>query len=285
MRSHDWHPSVDRARDRVVVPLDSAHHLRRRAGVRSPETAMPGAPTAGSAGPVAQRGHGRAPRSGTGRVRPQYGRPARWGGRGGEYRPPRAESGDLGLRLRRRPSCPRRRDGPARQPGFPPDAGRGATSASDRGTRHGDREGQGGAADEFLLDEVARIVGRIPLGVALREPSAPAAPRVAPGDVRDQLRRLGELRDAGVITRPSSATRRRICWVAPEAVPGGGHVAASPDRHPARKAEERGLLPHCRAVGAEPADSGDLGRMGYGPAGRPEVRRLPGVTSSAGSPS
>jgi hypothetical protein len=62
--------------------------------------------------------------------------------------------------------------------------------------------GRGSVVDEFRLDEVARIVGRM----AVPPPLMPALPTSAPGtpapnpDVLDQLRKLGDLRKAGVLT-------------------------------------------------------------------------------------
>ena len=58
--------------------------------------------------------------------------------------------------------------------------------------------------DEFRLDEVVRIVGRMAVPPPLQPPlgtlrSAGAAPPPDP-DVLEQLRKLGELRKAGVLT-------------------------------------------------------------------------------------
>jgi hypothetical protein len=68
--------------------------------------------------------------------------------------------------------------------------------------------GRGGVVDEILLDEVTRVVGRLPIGPALTfvtaparvasaEPRAAAQPRSA---ITDVLGELGRLRDAGVLT-------------------------------------------------------------------------------------
>jgi hypothetical protein len=62
--------------------------------------------------------------------------------------------------------------------------------------------GRGGAVDEFRLDEVVRVVGGIPVPPSLQaEPvrSMPAGPAPDP-DVLEQLRKLGDLRKAGVLT-------------------------------------------------------------------------------------
>ena len=63
--------------------------------------------------------------------------------------------------------------------------------------------GRGGVVDEFRLDEVVRVVGRHPGAAAARSRraahSGPAAPAPDP-DVLEQLRKLGELRTAGVLT-------------------------------------------------------------------------------------
>jgi hypothetical protein len=62
--------------------------------------------------------------------------------------------------------------------------------------------GRGSVVDEFRLDEVARVVGRM----AVPPPLMPASPASALGstppnpDVLEQLRRLGDLRKAGVLT-------------------------------------------------------------------------------------
>jgi hypothetical protein len=62
--------------------------------------------------------------------------------------------------------------------------------------------GRGGVVDEFRLDEVARVVGGIPVPPPLQPPSAhsPPAIRAPRPDVLEQLRKLGELRDAGLLT-------------------------------------------------------------------------------------
>ena len=64
--------------------------------------------------------------------------------------------------------------------------------------------GRGGVVDEFRLDEVVRVVGRIAVPPPLRPAPAAltaraAAPRRSP-DVLEQLRKLGDLRTAGVLT-------------------------------------------------------------------------------------
>ena len=62
--------------------------------------------------------------------------------------------------------------------------------------------GRGSVVDEFRLDEVAHVVGRM----AVPPPLLPASPASAPGstppnpDVLEQLRKLGDLRKAGVLT-------------------------------------------------------------------------------------
>lgn len=72
--------------------------------------------------------------------------------------------------------------------------------------------GRGGVADESRLNEVVQIVGPIPVGPPRLSTASPAPPAplptprpavaapVASGDVLDQLKRLGELRQAGVLT-------------------------------------------------------------------------------------
>jgi hypothetical protein len=62
--------------------------------------------------------------------------------------------------------------------------------------------GRGSVVDEFRLDEVVRLVGRIPAPPSLqRAQTASAPPPPEPdADVLEQLRRLGELRKAGVLT-------------------------------------------------------------------------------------
>jgi hypothetical protein len=62
--------------------------------------------------------------------------------------------------------------------------------------------GRGGAVDEFLLDEVVRVVGGIPVPPTLKAvpaSSGTATPAPSP-DVLEQLRKLGDLRKAGVLT-------------------------------------------------------------------------------------
>ena len=62
--------------------------------------------------------------------------------------------------------------------------------------------GRGSVVDEFRLDEVARLVGPTPVPPPLQRGqtvSAPRAPETNP-DVLEQLRKLSELRKAGVLT-------------------------------------------------------------------------------------
>jgi len=62
--------------------------------------------------------------------------------------------------------------------------------------------GRGGVVDEFRFDEVVRVVGGIPIPPPLQPASAhstPAVPAPSP-DVLEQLRKLGELRNAGMLT-------------------------------------------------------------------------------------
>ena len=62
--------------------------------------------------------------------------------------------------------------------------------------------GRGGVVDEFRLDEVVRVVAGIPVPAPLHLAPAdlrPADPGPSP-DVLEQLRQLGELRKAGVLT-------------------------------------------------------------------------------------
>ena len=62
--------------------------------------------------------------------------------------------------------------------------------------------GRGSVVDEFRLDEVAQLVSRIHVPPPLQRGLTVSAPR-APGpnpDVLEQLRKLGELRKAGVLT-------------------------------------------------------------------------------------
>jgi hypothetical protein len=70
--------------------------------------------------------------------------------------------------------------------------------------------GRGGVVDEFRLDEVAHVVGQITVPPALR----PAFARVAEDgaqagrDVLEQLRKLGGLREAGVLTDAEFDTKK-----------------------------------------------------------------------------
>jgi hypothetical protein len=62
--------------------------------------------------------------------------------------------------------------------------------------------GRGGAVDEFRLDEAVRVVGGIPVPAPLQTAPAgarPVAPAPSP-DALEQLRKLGDLRKAGVLT-------------------------------------------------------------------------------------
>jgi hypothetical protein len=62
--------------------------------------------------------------------------------------------------------------------------------------------GRGSVVDEFRLDEVVRVVGRIAVPPSQQPALAASRPGAPPPDpdVLDQLRRLGELRKAGVLT-------------------------------------------------------------------------------------
>jgi len=62
--------------------------------------------------------------------------------------------------------------------------------------------GRGGVVDEFRLDEVVRVVGGIPVPPPLQPAPAhsPPAVRAPSPDVLEQLRKLGELRNAGMLT-------------------------------------------------------------------------------------
>ena len=64
--------------------------------------------------------------------------------------------------------------------------------------------GRGSVVDEFRLDEVVRVVGRMavppPLHPGLPASRSAAAPPAPSPDVLEQLRKLGELRTAGVLT-------------------------------------------------------------------------------------
>jgi len=78
--------------------------------------------------------------------------------------------------------------------------------------------GRGGVVDEFRLDEVVRLVGAVsvppPLDIASRTPhqSAPPTSHVGPApsspDTLDQLRKLGQLRAAGVVTETEFETKK-----------------------------------------------------------------------------
>jgi hypothetical protein len=62
--------------------------------------------------------------------------------------------------------------------------------------------GRGGVVDEFRLDEVIRVVGGIPVPPPL-QPAPAYSPLATAGpspDVLEQLRKLGDLRKAGVLT-------------------------------------------------------------------------------------
>jgi hypothetical protein len=62
--------------------------------------------------------------------------------------------------------------------------------------------GRGGAVDEFRLDEVVRLVDRIAVPPPLKagQTTSKAPIRSADPDVLEQLRRLGDLRNTGVLT-------------------------------------------------------------------------------------
>lgn len=62
--------------------------------------------------------------------------------------------------------------------------------------------GRGGVVDEFRLDDVVRVVGRLAVPPPLQPAPAAAMPGAAPADadVLEQLRKLGELRKVGVLT-------------------------------------------------------------------------------------
>jgi hypothetical protein len=70
--------------------------------------------------------------------------------------------------------------------------------------------GRGGAVDEFRLDEVVRVVGGIPVPPALKPVAASSAPaaRAADPDALEQLRKLGDLRKAGVLTDAEFGTKK-----------------------------------------------------------------------------
>jgi hypothetical protein len=65
--------------------------------------------------------------------------------------------------------------------------------------------GRGGTVDEFRLDEVARVVGRLAVPPSLQPARTTSSRAVAVSspdpDVLEQLRKLGDLRTAGVLTR------------------------------------------------------------------------------------
>ena len=89
--------------------------------------------------------------------------------------------------------------------------------------------GRGGVVDELSFEEVVRVVGELavppPLtSAAVITPPDATEPRssrdagmvavraeAAPADVLEQLRKLGELRDAGVLTDAEFPPRRRSC--------------------------------------------------------------------------
>ena len=62
--------------------------------------------------------------------------------------------------------------------------------------------GRGGVVDEFRLDEVVRVVGGVPVPPPLQPAAAhsPPAVRAPSPDGLEQLRTLGDLRTAGVLT-------------------------------------------------------------------------------------
>jgi hypothetical protein len=70
--------------------------------------------------------------------------------------------------------------------------------------------GRGGVVDEFRLEEVVRVVERTALPPSLapaRVRSAPSVPSPDP-DVLEQLRKLGDLRKAGVVTDAEFAAKK-----------------------------------------------------------------------------
>jgi hypothetical protein len=62
--------------------------------------------------------------------------------------------------------------------------------------------GRGGVVDEFRLDEVVRLVGRMAVPPSLQGVQTSSGPGAPPpdADVLEQLRKLGDLRKAGVLT-------------------------------------------------------------------------------------
>jgi hypothetical protein len=62
--------------------------------------------------------------------------------------------------------------------------------------------GRGSVADEFRLDEVVRVVGRMAVPAPVQPALAASRSRAPPPDpdVLEQLRKLGDLRTAGVLT-------------------------------------------------------------------------------------
>jgi hypothetical protein len=70
--------------------------------------------------------------------------------------------------------------------------------------------GRGSVVDEFRFDEVVRVVGRIAVPQPLQPTLAASRPGAPPPDpdVLEQLRKLGELREAGVLTDAEFETKK-----------------------------------------------------------------------------
>jgi hypothetical protein len=70
--------------------------------------------------------------------------------------------------------------------------------------------GRGGAVDEFRLDEVVRVVGGIAVPPPVRPGQTSSEARIRPADpdVLEQLRKLGDLRKAGVLTDAEFAAKK-----------------------------------------------------------------------------
>ena len=70
--------------------------------------------------------------------------------------------------------------------------------------------GRGVVIDEFRLDEVVQVVAPIAVPPPLQRAQIPSAPRVSEPnpDVLEQLRKLGELRKAGVLTDAEFETKK-----------------------------------------------------------------------------
>jgi hypothetical protein len=86
---------------------------------------------------------------------------------------------------------------------------KGATAIQTQGRVVYVANGGGSVVDEFRLDEVIRVVGGVPTppplagGAGMPPPAAPHSPapiaRISP-DVLEQLKKLGQLRDVGVLS-------------------------------------------------------------------------------------